>query len=161
MWASHPFFVLEGIKEEIAKEQYVEFQVVIWVLKKLWNTTLPIQFRQRLWQLRILKSCKSSGKLYIKTFNKYWLLIQCMCTQSLCCFWLFATPWTVTRQAPLSMESSRQEYWNGLPFPTPGDLSNPRIEPSSSMSPALRAGSLPLHLLESPNTLFSKGHFLL
>ena len=59
------------------------------------------------------------------------------------------------------MESSRQEYWNGLPFPTPGDLSNPRIEPSSPMSPALRAGSLPLHLLESPNTLFSKGHFLL
>ena len=38
--------------------------------------------------------------------------------------WLFATPWTVARQAPLSMEFSRQEYWSGLPFPSPGDLPN-------------------------------------
>ena len=37
-----------------------------------------------------------------------------------------ATPWTTTHQAPLSMELSRQEYWSGLPFPTPGDLPNPR-----------------------------------
>ena len=44
---------------------------------------------------------------------------------------LFATPWTVARQAPLSIELSRQEYWSGLPFPSPGDLSNPGIEPSS------------------------------
>ena len=40
----------------------------------------------------------------------------------------FATPWTITRQAPLSMGLSRQEYWSGLPFPTPGDLLNPEIE---------------------------------
>ena len=43
----------------------------------------------------------------------------------------FATPWTVAHQAPLSMEFSRQEYWNGLPFPSPGDLLNPRIKPGS------------------------------
>ena len=42
------------------------------------------------------------------------------------------TPWTATRQAPLSMEFFRQEYWNGLPFPTPGDHPNPGMEPSSS-----------------------------
>ena len=41
---------------------------------------------------------------------------------------LFATPWTVLLQAPLSMESFRQEYWSGLPFPTPGDLPHPGIE---------------------------------
>ena len=41
--------------------------------------------------------------------------------------WLFATPWTVAYQAPLSMEFSRQEYWSGLPFPSPGDLPNPGI----------------------------------
>ena len=41
------------------------------------------------------------------------------------------TPWTVARQAPLSMEFSRQEYWSGLPCPPPGDLPNPGIEPSS------------------------------
>ena len=46
--------------------------------------------------------------------------------------WLFATPWTVAYQAPLSMEFSRQEYWSGLPFPYPGDLPDPGIEPGSS-----------------------------
>ena len=43
----------------------------------------------------------------------------------------FATPWTVAHEAPLSMGVSRQEYWSGLPFPSPGDLSDPGIEPSS------------------------------
>ena len=42
---------------------------------------------------------------------------------------LFVTPWTVTHQAPLSTGFPRQEYWSGLPFPSPGDLSNPRVEP--------------------------------
>ena len=49
---------------------------------------------------------------------------------------LFATPWTVARQAPLSIGFSRQEYWSGLPCPPPGDLPNPGIEPKSLMSPA-------------------------
>ena len=42
-----------------------------------------------------------------------------------------ASPWTAARQAPLSMGFSRQEYWSGLPFPSPGDLPNPGIEPGS------------------------------
>ena len=50
------------------------------------------------------------------------------------------TPWTVAHQAPLSMGFSRQEYWSGLPFPSPGDLPNPDIEPGSS---GLQADSLP------------------
>ena len=50
---------------------------------------------------------------------------------------LFATPWRVTCQAPLSMGFPRQEYWSGLPFPSPGDLPNPGIEPTSLRSPAL------------------------
>ena len=50
---------------------------------------------------------------------------------------LFATLWTVGCQAPLSMEFSTQEYWSGLPFPTPGDLPDPGIEPASLASPAL------------------------
>ena len=53
---------------------------------------------------------------------------------------LFATPWTVAYKAPLSMEFSRQEYWSGLPFPSPGDLPNPGIKPGS---PALQADALP------------------
>ena len=53
---------------------------------------------------------------------------------------LFATPWTVAYQAPQSMEFSRQEYWSGVPFPSPGDLPNPGIELGS---PALQADFLP------------------
>ena len=44
---------------------------------------------------------------------------------------LYATPWTVAHQVPLSMEFSRQEYWSGLPFPSPEDLLDPGIEPAS------------------------------
>ena len=52
---------------------------------------------------------------------------------------LFATPWTVAHQAPLSMGFSRQEYWSGLPFPSPGDLPDPGAGPRS---PALQADAL-------------------
>ena len=52
---------------------------------------------------------------------------------------LFATPWTVAHQAPLSMEFSRHKYWSGLPFPRPGYLPHPGTEPRS---PALQADSL-------------------
>ena len=53
------------------------------------------------------------------------------------------TPWTVACQAALSMGFFRPEYWSGLPFPSPGDLPNPGIEPGS---PALQAYSLPTEL---------------
>ena len=53
---------------------------------------------------------------------------------------LFATPWTVAFQAPLSMRFPRQEYWSRLPFLSPGDLPDPGIEPVSLMSPALAGG---------------------
>ena len=59
---------------------------------------------------------------------------------------LFVIPWTVTYQAPPSMEFSRQEYWNGLPFPSPGDLSDLRIEPRS---PTLQADASRLELLSN------------
>ena len=53
---------------------------------------------------------------------------------------VFVTPWTVVRQTLLSMGFSRQEYWNELPFPSPGDLNNPGIK---AKSPALQVDSLP------------------
>ena len=53
---------------------------------------------------------------------------------------LFAIPWTVAYQAPPSMEFSRQEYWSGLPFLSPGELPDSGIKPGS---PALQAGALP------------------
>ena len=67
-------------------------------------------------------------------------------TQS--CKKLFATPWTVAHQAPLSMGFYRQEYWSEFQRPPPGDLPNPRIEPRS---PALKADSLPIDLPGKPN----------
>ena len=63
-----------------------------------------------------------------------------MCVfQSLSRVQLFVTTWTVALQAPLSMEFSRQEYWSGLPFPSPEKLPNPGIKP---WSPAWQADSL-------------------
>jgi len=59
-----------------------------------------------------------------------------------------ATPWIVACQAPLSMVFSRQEYWSGLPHPSPGDLPVPGIEPRS---PALQADSLPTELRGKPS----------
>ena len=64
--------------------------------------------------------------------------------------WLCATPWTVAHQTPPSMGFPRQEYWNGLPFPSPGDLPNPGIKPRS---PALQADALPS---EPPGNPLSK-----
>ena len=52
-------------------------------------------------------------------------------------FWLFSNPWTVAHQTPLFLEFSRQEFWSGLPFPSPGDLLDPGIKP---VSPALAGG---------------------
>ena len=56
---------------------------------------------------------------------------------------LFVTPWTVAYQAPLFMGFSGREYWSGMPFPSPGDLSNPGIEPES---PTLQADILPTEI---------------
>ena len=67
--------------------------------------------------------------MYVKTYGGGLVAKSCP---------TLATPWTVACQAPLSMRFSRQEYWSGLPFSSPGDLPNPGIEPRS---PALQADS--------------------
>ena len=79
--------------------------------------------------------------------------------------WLFATPWTVACLSPLSIRFSRQEYVNGLSWPPPGDLSDPRIGSASPVCPASAWGSfttsatLEVHDSSSP-TLFN-GNWLL
>ena len=91
------------------------------------NFPLPCNIIYRFWRL----GCGASmgrGILYSA------------CAQLFSHVWLFTTPWTVAHQAPLSMEFSRQEYWSGLPVPSPGDLPDPGIKPRS---PALQADSLP------------------
>ena len=61
------------------------------------------------------------------------LYIMSEWVMSLSHVWLFVSPWTVARQAPLSVGFSRQEYWSGLPFPSPGDLPNTGIKPGSTI----------------------------
>ena len=68
--------------------------------------------------------------------------------KSLSCVGPFATPWTVVHQAPPSMGFSRQEYWSGLPFPSPGDLPDLGIEPRT---PTLLADALPSEPPRKPN----------
>ena len=73
---------------------------------------------------------------------------QLRCAQSLGHVRLFATPWPVARQAPLSMGLFRQKYHSGLPFPPPGDLPDPGIEPVSPESLASAGGFFTVELLD-------------
>ena len=79
-------------------------------------------------------------KVSIQNFASYipvlhnvyiWSLMKVKVKESLSRVRLFATPWTIAYQAPHSMGFSRQEYWSGLPFPSPGDLPEPGIKPES------------------------------
>ena len=65
---------------------------------------------------------------------------------------LFATLWTIARQAPLSVGFPRQNYWSRLPFPPIGDLPDPGVEPASLTPPALQADSLPAEPSGKPIT---------
>ena len=78
-----------------------------------------------------MKSCKAI-KVKVKSLSRVLLSV---------------TPWTVACQAPLSMGFSRQEYWSGLPFPSPGDLPDPGIKPGS---PSLQADALTSELPGKP-----------
>ena len=73
-------------------------------------------------------------------FESHLYHLQAVCAQSVRHARLFATPWTVAHQAPLSMEFSRQEYWSRLLSAAPGDLPDPGIKPLSPVSPALADG---------------------
>jgi len=80
-------------------------------------------------------ACRTYIKLTIKMHsNIHWSEVKWLSR-----VWLFATPWTIAYQAPPSIRFSRQEYWSGLPFPSPGDLPDPGIKPQS---PAFQADAL-------------------
>ena len=107
------------------------------LLPLVWECMLFLFFEaatelgSRKWDLKL--SCYSWLNVSIIDTNWKWVKL-------LSPVGLFGTPWTVAHQAPPSTEFSRQEYWSGLPFPSPGDLPDPGIEPRS---PALQADSLP------------------
>ena len=87
-------------------------------------------------------------EMQVKTTIRSYLIPFRIHTRRVSCVWLFVTPWTVDSQAPLSIGFSRQEYWNGLPFPSPGDLPKPGIELESS---ELQADYLPVES-QNPST---------
>ena len=87
---------------------------------------------------QIVHGVAKSG-MWLSNFYVLHIWVLC-CAQSLQSCQLFATPWTVAHQAPLFMEFSRQEYWSGLPLPTPGVLPDPGIKPMLLLAPALAAG---------------------
>ena len=73
-----------------------------------------------------------SGRFKVEGIYVHTCAVLSCCSHVL----LFATPWTLACQAPLSVGFSRQEYWSGLPFPPPGDLPDPGIKPVSLLFPA-------------------------
>ena len=102
-----------------------------------------MQFKRGLWLVnRITVLPKMSMSKFLEPMNvnspnKGRLLIVLCCVGSFSRVPLFVTPWTVACQAPLSMRFPKQEYWSGLPFPSPGHLPNPGIKLESPMLPAL------------------------
>ena len=81
---------------------------------------------------------------------------MCACVLScFSCVWLFATPWTVAHQAPLSIGFPRRECWSGSPCPPPGDLPNLGVEP---VSPVLQEDSLPAELLGTAHSNIQMAH---
>ena len=88
-------------------------------------------WQERRWSPQALFSTSESyvsldNSTELKLPNKTWWILRPELVKSLSRVWLFATPWTVAHQAPPSMEFSRQEYWSGLPFPSPGQNWHPK-----------------------------------
>ena len=97
------------------------------------------------WVLLLCSSQASCGK------QKFPLVV--FCVQLLSHVLLFSTPWTVAHQAPVSIGFPRQGYWSRLPFPSPGDLPNPGIEPVSLCLLHWQVDSLALAPAEKPSSL--------
>ena len=91
------------------------------------------------WEIRILSIFRYAWSHVDLKIHLIFLIWKKVKVKSLSHVWLFATPWTVAYQASTSMEFSRQEYWSGLPFSSPGDLSDTGIEPGC---PTLQADTL-------------------
>ena len=159
--------------QKINTLKYQHGSFVQFVGKELKNTLATVYIQHDLSGRRVWELQEEAGGIHPECPLPYGLsALTCVSVCASSCVQLFATPWTVVRQAPLSMGFSRHEWthWSGLPFPTRGDLPKPGIKPESLVSPAL-AGisaqfscsvvsncSLPLgYLCGSPTHLFHLG----
>ena len=97
----------------------------------------PTRYTHFCWAASVDHSQASGPSTKFIPSLKSWTYFHIVKVKSLSHVQLFATLWTVAYQVPLSMGFSRQEYWSGLPFPSPGDLPNPGIKPTSPESPTL------------------------
>ena len=142
-----------GLREHLRSMSFFTFKVIYLCLDAL-SLSQFIYIHQAMCQfwfslllfsgiLCILSISIISGEFPSSTYINIFLVHSLGVLSCFSRVWVFATPWTVARQAPLSMGFSRQEYWGGLLCPPPGDLSNPGIEPASPVAPALQADSLP------------------
>ena len=87
--------------------------------------------------------------VYFHQLDNHWTILLCVLS-CFSCVQLFATPWTVAHQVPLSMGFSKQQFWIVLPCPPPGDLPDPEIEP---VSPALSGGFFTTEPPRKPHSL--------
>ena len=115
----------------------------IWLFATPWTAvrqaSLSMTISRSLLKLMSIESVMPSNQLILCRSLSPPPIFMKVKVKSLSRVQLFATPWTVAHQAPLSMGFSRQEYWSGLPFPSPGDLPDPGIKPKS---PTLQADTL-------------------
>ena len=119
-----------SLDQEIRTElSYLEKHSSLLPLVSLPRSVLPASLQQQLSDF----SLRVNGSPLCRP--PYFQSVACSVTQFVCD--PFVTPWTAACQAPLSVGFSRQEYWSGLPFPSPGNLPDPGIEPSSPVSPSL------------------------
>ena len=135
----------QGAFPDFCQDDLLQMGTVSWFFPSCFSQVLSISCReQSLWESTRsdMARCPSptpSARTLHKTIPIILWKWKWNCW-SLSCIQLFVTPWTVAHQVPRSMESSRQEYWSGLPFPSPGDLPDPGIETGA---PALQEDTLP------------------
>ena len=120
-----PFFPLDSLKTKLRRQQILSLATGINKLRQVYTNVICVNSILRIEAFGICTNVIFFFFPEVKMFNHVRL---------------FATPWAVACQAPLSMEFSKQGYWSGLPFPSPGDLPIPDIEPGS---PALQEDSFP------------------
>ena len=151
----------EGVQKTLATTRHERYPPESW--NKIWKAPCnDIRYNWHYWSaedsikmdfLRLKWPHVQEIAFNIILMGKWFTLFKLLFAVYVCVWfshvWLFATPWTVAHQAPLSMEFSRQEYWSGLPFPSPGALPNPVVEPGSPGS-FLDAPNDPCFLILSP-----------